>query len=324
MDDTHLRKEPVLNANGYTVCPDCNTRVHCGIVGLANLEKHHWPSKACKEAREEQDKNQKKKSSNILSFFTKSKAPPVPAAISSSALRAFESAAPSKAVIALVFKDILQELQYYLDNLPGRITQSAHNDILAVMLAGDPDIRYDSSLQGNKLWEEGLNNFLKSVLGWGMKEDVKRLIQAKTGLKHLLGFVQHFIVKRGVSEGLFKGKLMHLFDGLRELRSKAAPTAELPDFAGSPSVTCITPDTQQIVDVNAFEFKNPLKGTKASGSTCNGRALAFSEGMSPHTAYLFALHDVWVLPWSKVVRNGKMSLFLDSCTGTQDGKAISC
>jgi hypothetical protein len=85
------------------------------------------------------------------------------------------------------------------------------------MLAGNPDIHYDSSLQGDELWEEGLNDFLKSVLGWGTEEDVKRLIWAKTGLEHLLGFVQHFIVKRGVNEGLFKGKLTHLFDGLREL-----------------------------------------------------------------------------------------------------------
>jgi hypothetical protein len=29
-------KLPVLDAEGYTVCPDCDSRVNCGTIGLAN------------------------------------------------------------------------------------------------------------------------------------------------------------------------------------------------------------------------------------------------------------------------------------------------
>ena len=59
--------------------------------------------------------------------------------------------------------------------------------------------------------------FLKSVLGWGTDEDVGSLIKGKKGLECLFDFVKYFIVKWGVSEGLFQGKLTHLFKGLRKM-----------------------------------------------------------------------------------------------------------
>ena len=31
----------VLDKDGYAICPDCFTCVHCGTVGIANLEKRH-------------------------------------------------------------------------------------------------------------------------------------------------------------------------------------------------------------------------------------------------------------------------------------------
>jgi hypothetical protein len=37
---------PVLDADGYALCPDCNSRINCGTIGLANLEKHHRGMKA--------------------------------------------------------------------------------------------------------------------------------------------------------------------------------------------------------------------------------------------------------------------------------------
>ena len=42
---------PVLDAEGYAICPNCDTRVNCGTIGLANLEKHHHRKKICRSKR---------------------------------------------------------------------------------------------------------------------------------------------------------------------------------------------------------------------------------------------------------------------------------
>ena len=47
---------PVLDFKGYTVCPDCDSCVNCGTIGLANLEKRHCGKKVCKAAQDRQDK----------------------------------------------------------------------------------------------------------------------------------------------------------------------------------------------------------------------------------------------------------------------------
>ena len=115
------------------------------------------------------------------------------------------------------FENILEEFQYYLSNLPDSIPEAADDDKLANALAGHPEVHGDPTLQGDELWEVGLNEFLKSVLGWGTEQDVGSLIKGKKGLERLFDFVKYFIVKRGISEGLFKGKLTHLFEGLRKM-----------------------------------------------------------------------------------------------------------
>ena len=38
---------PILDAEGYAICPDCDSRVNCGTIGLANLEKRHCGKKIC-------------------------------------------------------------------------------------------------------------------------------------------------------------------------------------------------------------------------------------------------------------------------------------
>ena len=116
-----------------------------------------------------------------------------------------------------VFENILKEFRHYLENLPDSIPQAANADKLANLLVGHPEIHGDPVLQGDELWEAGLNEFLKSVLGWGTEEDVESLIKGRKELERLFDFVKYFIVKRGVSEALFQGKLTHLFKGLRKM-----------------------------------------------------------------------------------------------------------
>jgi len=61
---------PILDAEGYAICPDCDSRVNCGTIGLANLEKHHHGKKICKAVQWKRDKEvKKKKDGNILSFL---------------------------------------------------------------------------------------------------------------------------------------------------------------------------------------------------------------------------------------------------------------
>ena len=57
---------PILDAEGYAVCPDCDSRVNCGTIGLANLEKHHRGRKTCKAAQEERNKEAKKKKDGTI------------------------------------------------------------------------------------------------------------------------------------------------------------------------------------------------------------------------------------------------------------------
>jgi hypothetical protein len=128
-----------------------------------------------------------------------------------------KSLADSENVLAPIFENIFEEFRYYLNNLPDSIPEAAYDDKLVDALAGHPEIHTNPSLQGDELWEAGLNVFLKSVLGWGTDEDVGNLIKGNKGLERLFDFVKYFIVKRGVSEGLFRGKLTHLFEGLRKM-----------------------------------------------------------------------------------------------------------
>ena len=76
---------PILDAEGYAICPDCDSRLNCGTIGLANLEKCHCGKKVCKATQEKQDKEAKKrKDGNILSFL-KPKVTIVPSTVNSPA-----------------------------------------------------------------------------------------------------------------------------------------------------------------------------------------------------------------------------------------------
>jgi len=72
---------PILDAEGYAICPDCDSRINCGTIGIANLEKRHCGKKICKAMQQKRDKEaKKKKDGNILSFL-KPKATSVPSTV---------------------------------------------------------------------------------------------------------------------------------------------------------------------------------------------------------------------------------------------------
>lgn len=76
---------PVLDAKGYTLCPDCDSHVKCGTIGLANLEKCHCGTKVCKAAQEKLDKKVKTRKDRTILSFLKPKAATVPLTVGSQA-----------------------------------------------------------------------------------------------------------------------------------------------------------------------------------------------------------------------------------------------
>ena len=71
-----------------------------------------------------------------------------------------------------------------------------------------------------------------------------------------------------------------------------------------------------IIDVDSFE--------EESTAACKGFKLDFPPGLSPHTAYPFALHAKLVLPWDYTVRNSVMTLSARSCTRFSEGDRQLC
>lgn len=56
-----------------------------------------------------------------------------------------------------------------------------------------------------------LNSVLKSTLGWGIEGNMDNIIRrGKWGLDGLVNFATYFVEERGVSGGLFEGKLTNL------------------------------------------------------------------------------------------------------------------
>ena len=84
------------------------------------------------------------------------------------------------------------------------------------------------------------------------------------------------------------------------------------------------PGEAAIIDVDAFEYEDILQRPNMSTVACEGFAINFPDGKSPHTAYPFALHDTIILPWDYALKNGVMKLFARSCRGLSNGSGITC
>jgi len=111
----------------------------------------------------------------------------------------------------------LQNLYHLIESLPDTVPEALDHDKLAVF-EGNPMHFDDPTLDADSLWETVLNTQLKSVLGWGKEEDLELIIRrGRKGLDGLANFVKYFIVKQGVKEALFEGKLSRLISTLQKL-----------------------------------------------------------------------------------------------------------
>ncbi|KAF8170592.1 hypothetical protein BJ912DRAFT_1025317 [Pholiota molesta] len=309
-----------IDEKGFGVCPDCGSEVNTGTVGVQNIEKRHRGSAACKKAQQKQDKaasDAKKKKTTIFSFWSRVKTTaPVPSTIQHSAPVYSNQLHPSNTLGSIetvpvqdkimhtpqvpIVTGFLETFRGLIDDLPESIPEASQYDKLAVF-GGDPRDSDNPSLDADELWEEVLNQLLKSALGWGTEEGIEGLIRrGRNGLEGLYNFAKYFIVKRGVSKGLFEGKLSHLMAAMRNLTPSTRPKSVV----------------VETIDLEAFEFEDTLQKTRLpdTHTVCSGYTLVFPNGQSPYTAYTFALHDTLTIPWvPHITPTRTMTLFSRSC-----------
>jgi hypothetical protein len=219
----------VLDDDRHAQCPDCGTRVHCGIIGLANLEKRHRGTKTCIEAKDKRDKEaKKKKNGSLLTFFLRPRAVAVPSIIPTSApVHSYKMPATEPSDVDFIIsatsekKDVaksllprvsgfLDKLQHSIKNIPDTVPEAGDNDTLAIFSRNPKGFDHEN-LDPDSLWEEVLNPLLKSTLGWGTEGNMDEIIRrGSKGVEGLLAFVKYFIEERGVSDSLFEGKLSNL------------------------------------------------------------------------------------------------------------------
>jgi hypothetical protein len=222
------------------VCPDCYSRVNCGTIGLANLEKRHRGKKVCKAAQEKRNKEAKRRKSESILTFLKAKAAIVPSTVDSSAPvhsdKLLLQSEPDTSSTSTVFttnvkgktvsmsqpisgpisNNFIKMLRELVRDLPASVAEASELDKLAVF-GGSPKEFDDPTLDADELWEATLNGVLKSTLGWEIEGNMDNIIRRrKWGLDGLVNFVTYFVEERGVSGRLFEGKLTNLITALKK------------------------------------------------------------------------------------------------------------
>lgn len=111
----------------------------------------------------------------------------------------------------------LERLNNLAKNLPHTILEACDDDKLAEF-GGNPADFDDKTIDNENLWEEEINPRLKRALGWGTEAKMEDLIRrGREGVEGLAIYVRYCIEERGVNEGLFQGKLLHLMSSLEKM-----------------------------------------------------------------------------------------------------------
>ncbi len=179
--------------------------------------------------QEKCDKLTKRSQNGTILSFLKPKATFVPLTLSSPALihSSQQLAPPSPSVttalqepkphlVSRPINDFVNKLQNLVNNLPKSVPEALESDTLAVFERNPKEFDHPT-LDADELWETTLNNVLKSTLGWGMEGDMSEIVcYGQWGLDGLVKFVTYFVENWGVSQALFKGKLLNLMTALEE------------------------------------------------------------------------------------------------------------
>ncbi|KAG6913733.1 hypothetical protein DXG01_004676, partial [Tephrocybe rancida] len=178
----------VLDAEGYAICPDCDTKINCSKVGLANLEIRHKGTKACRDAAQKRDRAKTQhKNTSILSFLKKRPTPVPPTVALAQLLPVVPSSGSRQACILTGSKDlpnldlrrkeaaIISELHDLISKLPPTVPEAGPADTLAIF-GKDPKSFDNLEMPSEDIWETMMNPTLKSVLGWGNNVDLATVI----------------------------------------------------------------------------------------------------------------------------------------------------
>jgi hypothetical protein len=117
---------------------------------------------------------------------------------------------------SVIFSGFLARFQYLIKNLQKSIPEALDYDKLAIF--GARPCNFDNtSILSDELWEEVVNKVLKSTFGWGIEGNMDKFIcRGRKGLDGLAEFVKYFVVKQGVDEALFEGKLSYHMHALEK------------------------------------------------------------------------------------------------------------
>jgi hypothetical protein len=111
----------------------------------------------------------------------------------------------------------IKKLEAMVKHIPFSVAKGSEDDILAPF-GGNPRNQDIVSISADELWEANLNQFLKSVLGWGGMDTMDGIVcHGRNGMDSVLEFARFCIEKRGVNEGLFEGKLSQLMNAVERM-----------------------------------------------------------------------------------------------------------
>ncbi|KAF9020163.1 hypothetical protein BDZ89DRAFT_1204039 [Hymenopellis radicata] len=358
--------------DGTAKCAVCGEILKIGAGGIKNLVKRHVGTGICGKNKEKKEKKafdtKKYGKQSGLSAFLRPKAPPVPARVVAPAVinPLLPPATPVDSPVrirptpsAIVPQDtprsvavppkaaalpkpprvtmLLSDFKAIIDAVDMSTIPECEGDDPLAAFGHHPSTYMPNGIQGDELWEVGLNAIVHRVFGWGKTpEKIKGMIQGGIlGVRNFYDFVQYFVTDRSVDIGLFKEKVDVLRDALDTFpKCSASPPppvhSEIDDleYVDNPVPQSSEPAAalHEIIDVDALsDVSEPttFNHQQSSDNHCIGFQPTFPPGSSPHYDYPFALHSKLNLPWDYAVKRGVLTLRATGCRGKRDDAANS-
>ncbi|KAJ7696885.1 hypothetical protein B0H16DRAFT_1903738 [Mycena metata] len=319
---------PVVDDEGFVVCPECSERVNCGPAGINNFVKRHKPgvSQACKTAKAKRDK--KPRQDGKLSGWFTQRAPLVRSTVGVPApIPPVNTPGPPVFPLPPPFinpasvpprssntpQSLLDQFRVAIKTLPATVPEATDSDVLSIF-GGDPAQVIDAMVPANEIYEH-LNPLFHTALGWNMsmEETAQVLRRGHWGLDGLLRFITYFVTQRGVREQDFGAKIQQILDAINFL-TPTAPSGIVTDPTIVPTAAA---------DDEEIEFISHTPAPILS-RRCNGFIFPLKQNQTISDAYPIQMHDKGGLPWDFGVRRQVLYLTAHSCTGTRRPGLENC
>ncbi|KDR66334.1 hypothetical protein GALMADRAFT_80973, partial [Galerina marginata CBS 339.88] len=328
-----------VDSEGYVTCPDCGAKKKCGTAGVENIMKNHRGTKICKETRAKKDKDGKKMKDGSLLSFMRPRPTAVPSTVNARPVQQdahLEIPLASSSQLGCGNKEttptrsaFVRELRRISMTLPMTIAEATRTDVLAQF--ADPAEHDNLDISADDLWEEVLNPFLKTTLGWDAELDLGAVIRrGSLGFDAVAEFVAYFVEMRGVDEALFEGKLGNLTECAKKIISTTT-TAAADEPPPGTEVINVDAGIEEIFTPGARLAMRPdaTVAKRAGGDSamlaCKGYIPDLPGGRSPHGAYPFAIHGSRnPPPWSYSVQSNVLALFANGCRGVCNSTGNCC